>query len=1359
MTIIRILYIFLFHFICIVNLYSQKKRFFDYNEGLSNSLVNQLYQDHLGFIWVGTEDGLNRFDGIQFKSYSHNAELTHFLGNNYITAIFEDSKNNFFVANINGLVIYNIKNETFQNVELTVDTEKEHLFITSLLESKEGHIWIATAGHGLIRLEYPGRNPIYYSELSKKLNSIRIEHFIEDKEGIIWLGTSNGVNSYNPKTGEIKSYLIDNISLEAKSNEVTSLCEDDSNNIYIGLLNGGLLRLNKKTELIEKIFTNKENESELPIRHVLFDSKKRLWVGTDGFGLKILNKRTNKLENYTSVNTPFNFLKSKVHSIIEDNAGNIWLGIFQKGIYLIPESPEIFINYGYRAFDATSIGSNCITDIEGDSKELWIATDGDGMYNLNLNNQEVRHIPLTYKNGNRRSSNILTLHNDADFIWLGRYIDGLIRFNKKDGSFKTFESKSTLDNKLRFDKITDIKKINDDQLLLGTLGDGIARFDIKKKRFYEGLDIPDSLNQSIPKWILCIYIDKEKNLWVGSYIGMLYINLKDKTLELYTVENKKLPNNTVVTIQSDSKGNIWAGTYAGIVKIIPDSSKIKSYTESDGLCNNIISAIQEDEYGRLWISTHNGLSVFEPEKETFTNYYSSDGIQANEFSRNSTFKNKDNELFFGGINGITKVKRDYTRYTQQVRDVLLTDFYLSGKNVKVGDKSGKHIVLNKSVVLADTVRLHERDNIFSIGFTSAEIAHQSQINYEYKMEGFDLNWRKTDSQNRRATYTNLNHGKYTFLVRGVDKNKYSEIRKLTLIIYPLWYKTSWAKIIWVLLIGFLIYIFFLLYREKLLRVEAERINELKMQFFINISHELKTPLSLILDPLEKLIKQNKEKKNDKFFQIIKQNAYRINRLVNQLMDVRRIDKGQLIIKYQQINIYQFIKEVAQSYDILASEKNISFEILAKNKDLLIWIDALNFEKVILNLLSNAFKFTPAGGKVEINIFKEVSNNLLFKGSEVLHISVSDSGIGIKESEKEKIFDRFYQVDTAKKRYYSTGTGIGLHLSRSLVEMHKGQLFVENKKGKQGSQFVILLRFGNEHLPKEDLITKENLLPLPFPRILKNPEMEVFKDDSEKNDKPKSNDKIMIVEDEINVRNYLISELSDQYKIVACENGKQAKSILVDENPDLIISDIMMPEMDGITFCRSVKGNILTSHIPVILLTALSKEEDKLEGIETGADFYLTKPFNSELLKKMIINIFENRKKVLYNKDKQPELDIDNSKIKSHDEVLIQKVMTIVKDNLSNSELNVEMLAEGIGISRVHMHRKLKELTNQSARDLIKSIRLKQAAYLLATKKINISEVAYSVGYSNLSHFSNSFKSFFGVSPKEYIQKQSNAIEP
>ena len=1341
---------------------AQNKRLFDYNNGLSNSLINQIYQDHLGFIWVATEDGLNRFDGIKFKSFSQTRNDKHSLKDNYVTTLLEDRKGNLWVGLINGLQVYDHETETFKEVELYVSDERIHLDIRSIIEASNGDIWISTLGYGLIRIDRNTGRPKYSTRLNQRLCSLNLRCIYEDKDGVLWLGSDNdGLNSYNPQTGEIQTFSVsENENNSIPSNDIISICEDDNGLIYIGSLKGGLARIDKNTGIIERIHCANSSEVNLPVKDLLFDSKKQLWVGTDGMGLKRLNPQTNLLESIAPGSSSFDFSKSKIHSIIEDNAGNIWVGIFQKGLYLFPGKPELFNHYGYRAFEENSIGSSCITAIDGDEKELWIGTDGDGLYKLNRSNQKVEHIQLKNRQGKIAGSNILTVYNDTtDYLWIGTYINGMIRYNKANGNLKTYKNDPNNPNSILYDKIIQIKKDINDQLLICTLGGGIFRYDIKKDLFYTGLDISDSINHNTPKSINNIYIDKDHNFWLATYVGLLYINHKTNSTTHFSESNGTLRNNTVYCIQSDSEGNIWAGTYGGLVKIDPSDMNSKTYAVEDGLCNNVICAINEDEYHQLWISTHNGLSRFNPKDESFTNYYAYDGIQANEFTRNATFKSEKQELFFGGINGITEVKRDYQEYSRSIRDVMLTEFISFDKHVNIGDKSGKHLILEKSIVLADTVRLQEQDNVFSIGFTSVELANQSRVSYEYMMEGFDLSWNVSDPQNRRATYTNLKHGTYTFLVRGVDKEQHSTPRKLTIIIYPPWYKTRLAKIIWIALAGIFFYGVFLFYKEKIMRHQAEKMNEMKMQFFINISHEIKTPLTLIIDPLEKLLGQNFDEKTSRLYQIMHQNANRIFRLVSQLMDVRKIDKGLILVKYQQTNIYNFIRKIAQSYELLATDKKISFNIKTSDPDIVVWIDPLNFEKVILNLLSNAFKFTPAGGEVELSITKEMIKNNDVKNPAHVVIEISDSGIGIKESDLERIFDRFYQVDSQETRY-STGTGVGLHLAQSLVNLHKGKLSAENRTDGPGSRFKIVLPMGNEHLPKEDLINENNIIPAPSHIFLSTVSPEPSNSHKEKTPRPKTNYKIMIVDDEEEIRNYLFSELSTSYKIVACENGKKAHEILLDEKPDLIISDIMMPEMDGITFCKKIKGNILTSHIPVILLTALSKEEDKTEGIETGADMYLAKPFNSDFLRKIISNILENRRKIVEQlQNKKEQYDIENIEIESHDEILMQKVMSIIKDNIADSNLNVEMLADGVGISRVHMHRKLKELTNQSARDFIKNIRMKQAAYLLTNKKINVSEVAYAVGFSNLSHFSKTFKSYYGVSPKEYIQKQHGDKTP
>ena len=1350
--------IFLFIFLIQIptTVLSQKKRLFDFNEGLSNSLINEVYQDHLGFIWVATEDGLNRFDGIQFKPFTDDHTEPNSLKANFLTSIYEDKKGILWVGLINGLQIYRHDTETFEEIEIFINNKQIHPYVSGISEAKNGDIWITTSRYGLIKIDHETNRPRYSTRLNQKLCSFYLECIHIDKDGLIWIGSdNNGLNIYDPETDKVQTFSENKATpYNLPGNDITAITEDNNGNIYIASLKGGLIKYNKLTKQISHIGSSNTNDKKPPVKSLLFDSKKRLWVGTDGKGLLRLNNQTNVLEPMNPGSSSFDFSRSKIHSIIEDNVGNIWLGIFQKGLYLFPESPEMFNHFGYKAFGSNSIGSNCITALDGSAKTLWIGTDGDGVYKLDKTDQTIQHIQLRNKKEEQEGNNVLSLYDSEDrYLWIGTFFNGLLRYDYLTGLYKTYKNDPNNHLSLSNDKITSIKPLNKNELWLATLGGGICRYNVQNESFKSGLNWSDSLNQLIPKWINDIYIANPENIWIGTYDGLIYAQKDVNQLTVFTTENGFLPHNIVYSLISDSQGYIWAGTYGGLVRIDSKSLESKTFTTEEGLGSNVICGIAEDERNQIWISTHNGLSKFNPTDTSFTTYYASDGLQANEFSRNAVYRSENNQLYFGGINGVTEIKKDYFNYNRSIRDVMLTEFQRFNKPVDIGEKSGKHTILNRSIVLADTVKLMESDNVFSIGFTSVELANQSRISYEYRMEGFDENWNSSNSLSRYATYTNLNHGTYHFYVRGVDKEQYSTPRKLTIIIYPPWYKTTWAKILWIALAFIFLYGIILFNKEKVLRLEAERTNENKMQFFINISHEIKTPLTLIIDPLEKLLSKKSNDETSRLYQTMHLNANRIFRLVNQLMDVRKIDKGQLLIKYQKTNLYEIIKEIGRSYELMAENKNIDFKINCHHKDLQVWIDPLNFEKVILNLLSNAFKYTPSGGSVEIfiePIHGKNSRNGDFKSVE---IRVSDTGIGLKKSDLEKIFNRFYQV-SSKDNLHNTGTGIGLHLSRSLVELHKGKLSAENKATSTGSNFIVSLPLGNSHLPKKDLILEENYIPAPtniFPFEENNLKERVNKVN------PQSGYNVLIVEDEDEIRNYLLHELSSYYSVSAYENGSQALKAIKENKPDLIISDIMMPVMDGITLCKKIKGSIETSHIPVILLTALSKDEDKAEGIETGADMYLVKPFNSNFLKKTIANLLENRRKIYIQlsqkNDNQP---IESIKMKSHDEILMQKIMTLVKENIADSNLNVEMLADAVGISRVHMHRKLKELTNQSARDFIKNIRMKQAAYILANKKLNVSEVAYAVGYSNLSHFSSSFKSFYGVSPKEYVK--NNATE-
>nr|WP_321450868.1 two-component regulator propeller domain-containing protein [uncultured Carboxylicivirga sp.] len=1335
---------------------SQKKRLFDFNEGLSNSLINEVYQDHLGFIWVATEDGLNRFDGITFKSFEGSKNQPQSLKANFVTSLYEDDKGNLWVGQINGLQVYRPETELFEEIIIHINDQQIHPYVSGIAESENGDIWITTSRYGLIKIEHETGRPRYSTRLNKQLCSFYLECIFIDKDGLIWIGSdNNGLNTYNPETGEIQTFSENKSApFYLPGNDITDICEDNKGNIYIAGLKAGLLRYSKNSHTITRIKSYNQNKKSFPVKSLLFDSKKRLWVGTDGKGLYRLNNETDLLEPMNPGSSSFDFSRSKIHSVIEDNVGNIWLGVFQKGLFLFPESPELFNHYGYRAFGENSLGSNCITAIDGSDNNLWIGTDGDGIYKLNRTTKSVNHVDLTNTKGAISGNNVLSLfHTNNQFLWIGTFFDGLIKYDTQTGKIKTFKNNPDDPSSLVNDKVTSIKPGENGELWLATLGGGICRFNPQNESFAKGINWNDSLNQLIPQWVNDIYIDNINNLWIGTYDGLVYAQRDKNRITLFTTTENFLPHNVVYSIFPDSEGYIWAGTYGGLAKINRETLTSEIFTTNDGLGSNVICGISEDERNQIWISTHNGLSRFNPEDTTFTTYYASDGLQANEFSRNAIYRSENKQLFFGGINGVTELKKDYYTYNRTIRDVMLTEFRRFNKPVAIGEKSGKHIILNESIVLADTIQLTERDNVFSIGFTSVELANQSRITYEYKMDGFDTNWNRSNSLSRSATYTNLKHGTYHFYVRGVDKEQYSTPRKLTIIIYPPWYKTSWAMALWIALAFLFMYGIMMFNKEKVLRLEAERTNENKMQFFINISHEIKTPLTLIIDPLDKLLKKKANDETMRLYQTMHLNANRIFRLVSQLLDVRKIDKGQLLVKFQKTNLYEIIMEIARSYELMAENKGIEFNVISEHKELEVWIDPWNFEKVILNLLSNAFKYTPSGGVVEIFI-DPIPNPQHPDQFSAVEIKVSDTGIGLKKSDLEKIFNRFYQA-SSKENIHNTGTGIGLHLSRSLVELHKGKLYAENKTNGNGTNFVVVLPLGNNHLPKKDLLHEENFIPAPS-NIIPIDE-EKTSNNGNHSHQPSTNYNILVVEDEDEIRSYLNQELSSAYTVTVCENGAQALEIIKEKKPDLIISDIMMPILDGISLCKKLKGNIETSHIPIILLTALSKDEDKAEGIETGADMYLVKPFNSNFLKKTVANLLENRRKIyLQLSQKSNSHPIEEIKMKSHDEILMQKIMTVIKDNISESDLNVEMLADAVGISRVHMHRKLKELTNQSARDFIKNIRMKQAAYILANKKLNISEVAYAVGYSNLSHFSNSFKSFYGVSPKEYVKQ--NATE-
>lgn len=1351
---------------------AQTGKFYSTDKELSNSLINVVYQDRKGFIWIATENGLNKFDGTRFSIYRHNATDSTSLKNNYVRTLFEDSRGNFWIGCINGLQRYDRATDSFHELFISRKDGRKNPHITSIIERRNGDLWIATSGQGAISLKKDSTPASFHieTELTDRIGSNYLNVIFEDSRQNLWIATEEkGLYRYSPESKELKSYKAP---YHIAGDDVSAICEDAHGQIFVGTLTKGLFRLSSRQEgNFEPVLY--QSRMNLNIRTLIINTRGKLIIGTDGEGVKEYQPQQDIIVDSEINAGPFDFSQSKVHSLIEDKDHNVWLGIFQKGLILVPSISNKFDYYGCKSIHSNTIGSSCVMAIYTDEEAtIWIGTDNDGLYAINDQGKQLRH--YTHQAGNPQSvpGTILCLYEDSNQeLWLGSYFNGLARMNKQTG--KCQDATSLLQGNLNAGKpkVSCIIEDKNKNLWVGTYGSGLYKINLPTQRvtYYESTRNENddwSINRLPNDWISCLLEDENGMIWIGTYKGLAVLNPQTDNFINYKKQNNLLPGYVVYSLLESSHEEIWAGTSEGLVCLNKDRLTPVLFTAADGLPSDIICGLAEDDKKNIWISTHQGISKLNPLKKKFINYYAGDGLQGNEFTRTAVFKDRRGKIFFGGTNGVTAFYPQNITEIKKEMNVLITGFYVANRPVKKGDKSDNNVITDTAVMDTEQFTLAYNENTFSIDFSVLEFSNPDRISYQYKIKELGDEWISTQPGTNRVTYSGLKPGKYTFSVQARDHNNFSNIRTVTIVITPPWYQTWWAKVFWGCLGALLIYALTMYilsrihHRQEVTRQKhMEQINEAKLQFFINISHEIRTPMTLIISPLEKLLAEHSEKQP--VYLMIYRNAQRILRLINQLMDIRKLDKGQMHLKFRETDMVGFINDLMQTFNYQAQKKNITFTFekeLEGADSLKVWIDLNNFDKVLMNVLSNAFKYTHEEGNIEVLL--RTGHNDAYRGAlkDYFEIDITDNGIGIDKNKIEQIFERFYQIDNDMTQS-NFGTGIGLHLSRSLVELHHGIIKAENREDGQGTRFVIRLPLGSNHLKAEELENPEETGN--EPTISQLPQYSLYETEEEnktneyRKHKAKTRYRVLIVEDDEEIRHYIRSELDSNFRIYECTNGREGLETILKEKPDLVISDVMMPEMDGITLCRKIKQNINVNHIPIILLTAKSKAEDQIEGLEIGADAYIVKPFNTELLRTSISNLIANRERLRGKLvgEQQVEEKITKIEMKSNDEILMSKVMKTINDHLADPALNVEMLAANVGMSRVHMHRKLKELTNQSARDFIRSIRLKQAANLLHEKNLSVSEVAYATGFSNLSHFSNTFRDFYGISPSEYKEQQ------
>lgn len=1372
-------FFFVFHFT--QNILAQNSQYkfvrLDNKQGLSHNQVTSIYKDSKGFMWFGTMSGLNRFDGYKFKVFKHSIQDSTSISDNFIQNITEDNDHNLWVNTRNGVNIYNPQTESFQRSPsvLLKRFDLTRLTFKTLWKDRLGNVWGIGSTSGIYIQEAKTGKMIRLSHKDNDTTSLKsniVASVKEDLNDNYWVIHQDGIIEKIQK----KSFKVVFRSYELQNQHLGNLTDlelfiDKDNDLWI--LPGesrGLYYLNthNKTFLhITKDSPNCKLNTNI-VRHITQDNQGIIWIGTDHGGINLLNKKDftvryllNNPEDDKSIS------QNTINSMYKDDQGIIWIGTFKNGISYYHENLIKFQLIKHQLNNLQSIDFDDVNCFAEDAKEnLWIGTNGGGLIYYDRHSGHFSSYVHQATNPNSLSNDIiLSLYLDnTQKLWIGTYFGGLDIFDGK--RFHSFRNNPCDPQSIADDRIWRVFEDSKSNIWIGTLGGGLDQFNRQKETFlhYRNGDI----NSVRSPYVICFQEDKDKNIWIGTADGIdVLLNQTGRFMhyEHETNNPQSLSNNNVTAILEDSRKWIWVATREGLNLFNKEKGTFKVYREEDGLPDNAIVALLEDNSHNLWVSTPNGLSCISVAKmsdggcsASFKNYDEADGLQGKAFNENAAFKTRKGELVFGGANGINIFQPSEIKTNKTIPAVILTDFLIFNRSVKVNERFDGRVILKRAICEAKELDLKYSENIFSIEFTALNFIHPEKNRYMYKLEGFNEDWMKADGKNRKATYTNLNPGKYIFRVKASNNDNYWNEQgiSITITVLPPFWKTKFALFIYILLIigALLLSRTILLERARLkFRLEQERresqqsheLDMMKIKFFTNISHEFRTPLTLIITPLEKIIKNTKDDELKQHLGLIFRNAKRLLNLVNQLLDFRRMEVQELKLAPTRGNIVEFIKEISYSFSDISEKKNIQFTFLSEVGAFETYFDQDKLEKILFNLLSNAYKFTPEQGavSVELRLVHDFSDAYQSQGKQ-LEIRVKDSGIGIEPEKHEKIFERFFQNELSGN-IINQGSGIGLSITREFVKLHKGTITVESEPG-NGSCFIILLPLQSAGGIITNKPTSEG--------ISENFERENRTSEStltiEGNDKPV----ILIIEDNEDFRFYLKDNLKDSYYVLNASNGKDGWRQILSHVPDLVVSDIMMPEITGIELCQKIKNDTRTSHIPVILLTARHAEEQKLEGFQSGADDYITKPFNFEILELRIKNLISQRESLRNAFQKQIVINPSEISVTSLDEKLILKAISTVEKNISNPDFSVEELSRELAMSRVHLYKKLLSLTGKSPIEFIRVIRLKRAAQLLEKSQLSISEIAYEVGFNNPKYFTKYFKTEFGVLPSQYPSKNN-----
>lgn len=1348
-------------------------------DGLPNNQINAIFKDSEGYMWFGTASGLARYDGYHFKIFhNYNTDKTS-LPDNYIERIVEDGEGNLWVrTGENGYTIYNRESETFvRDIRSWMRNIGVNGTPRVVYVDRKKVLWFVVDGQGCFRYRPGEKRAVFMPFHRKKLNSDSVTSICECDEGILLVYDNGAVACVDKEKLSMKWTLSDiPVELKQRTDVFSLFCDSDKDIWIYGTFGVWVYHLSTR-QWESHWFKDICGQSHNMVHSIAQDRQGRIWLGKDQDGIEIWNKATGKrsLLSYHPEDER-GLPNNTINVLYEDDGGVMWVGTYKKGVAYYDES--------IYKFSINHLGDiNCVE--EDKDGALWLGTNDAGLISWN-GNTGVKKV-YNYRSGaNSISSDVVVclLHAHNGKLWIGTFWEGLNCFDGK--RFVHYKNIVGDSNSLVNNNVWALAEDREGNIWIATLGGGLQCLNPDT-----GVFTTYNMGNSgiISNHLSSICVTRDERLVVGtasSGVSILDLNTRKFTnLAGNAAGTTQFSNQSVNQVYEDSRGLIWIATRGGLNVYNPKNDMLQIVSSSQDYLKLYIAGITEDDNKNLWVTTSGGVMNIVPSIDAksgiytfrFYMYDDKDGLQSCEFNLRSIRHLSTGEIAIGGLYGINTFYPNHIKYNRILPQVMFTGFQLFNEDVLIGKEYGGRVLLPKALNEVREIKLNYAQNVFTVFFAADNYVLPNKTKYLYKLEGFNENWMTGTGDVHRVTYTNLAPGKYILKVKAINSDGYEGEGEasLKIIILPPFWLTAWAYVVYVIMIAGALFIArnAILRRErskfKIQQMEREterneEINQMKFRFFTNVSHELRTPLTLIISPLESMMKGAQDNALKEQLKMMHRNAVKLLNLVNQLLDFRKNEVVGLHLDLSEGEIVSYIQTICNSFLELSEKKNVHLTFYSAVESLNMSFDADKIAKVIMNLLSNAFKFTPDGGRVDVALE-------LIKGDpETLEIKVSDTGLGISDEEKQHIFERFYQSERKGDINPTTGSGIGLSLVRDYITLHGGVVRVFDNIG-LGSVFMVNIPVKHsvvnvatplsDEAAEEDAAalalaaTQESVSAKDFEAVTGGKETEndqptgqlKKKENIAKKDKPL----VLIVDDNDDFVSFMSQSLHLYFRVRTASNGVEAWQMIPELMPDIIVSDMMMPLMDGNGLCRCVKSDMRTSTIPFILLTAKQSVENKVEGLSIGADDYVTKPFNMEILILRIRKLIElsNRNKLRSHLDPEPSEIV----ITSLDEKLIENAIKYVEDNISRPELSVEELSRQLGMSRVHLYKKLLQITGKTPIEFIRVIRLKRAAQFLRESQRNVSEIAYQVGFNNPKYFSKYFKEEFDVLPSVYQEQE------